>query len=425
VFFAIIYPIMPVIVRVPPSPTGNLHVGTARTALFNYIFAKQQGGKVYLRLEDTDRARSKPEFERNILDSFNWLGLSFENKEPIRQSERGAVYQQALEKLLASGAAYLSKENHPETGEPSEVIRFKNPNQEVSFDDLIRGKITFDTTELGDFVIAKSLTEPLYHLAVVVDDLEIGVTHIIRGEDHISNTPRQILLIRALDATPPLYAHIPLILAPDRSKLSKRHGAVALTSYRDEGYLPEAMINFLATLGWSPQSVGLEQEVLSLDELIKHFDLSKVQKGGAIFDLTKLKWFNREYLKRWTPTGIDERLIKLWPALVKQLDTLSDLKNVDLSYFDRAPSLNKELLKNTAHLAKVIALLESTPESDFTSENIKNAIWDFASATGRAEVLWPMRVALTGLEKSPDPFVVAAALGKQETLNRLTNASKL
>jgi glutamyl-tRNA synthetase len=322
-------------------------------------------------------------------------------------------------------AAYLSKENHPETGEPSEVIRFKNPNQEVSFDDLIRGKITFDTTELGDFVIAKSLTEPLYHLAVVVDDLEIGVTHIIRGEDHISNTPRQILLIRALGATPPLYAHIPLILAPDRSKLSKRHGAVALTSYRDEGYLPEAMINFLATLGWSPQSAGIEQEVLSLDELIKHFDLSKVQKGGAIFDLTKLKWFNREYLKYWTPTGLDERLIKLWPALVKQIDTLSDLKNVDLSYFDRAPSLNKELLKNTAHLAKVINLLESIPESDFTSENIKNAIWDFATTTGRAEVLWPMRVALTGLEKSPDPFVVAAALGKQETLNRLTNASEL
>jgi glutamyl-tRNA synthetase len=416
---------MPVIVRVPPSPTGNLHVGTARTALFNYIFAKQQGGKVYLRLEDTDRARSKPEFEQNILDALNWLGIKCDNEAPIRQSERGAVYQQALEKLLASGAAYVSKEPHPETGVASEVIRLKNPNQTITFTDLIRGDISFDTTELGDFVIAKSLTEALYHLAVVVDDLELGVTHVIRGEDHISNTPRQILIIEALGGKRPQYAHLPLILAPDRSKLSKRHGAVALTSYRDEGYLPEAMINFLGTLGWSPQAVGLEQELLSLDELIKHFDLTKVQKGGAIFDLTKLKWFNREYLKRWTPIDLDERLIKLWPALVNQIDTLSDLNKVDLSYFDQAPTPTKELLKNTEHLAKIIALLEPLTETEFTADNVKAAVWDFATTAGRAAVLWPMRVALTGLEKSPDPFVVAAALGKQATLTRLTHAAKL
>jgi glutamyl/glutaminyl-tRNA synthetase len=178
-------------------------------------------------------------------------------------------------------------------------------------------------------------------------------------------------------------------------------------------------------LGWSPQAVGLEQELLSLDELIKHFDLTKVQKGGAIFDLTKLKWFNREYLKRWTPIDLDERLIKLWPALVNQIDTLSDLNKVDLSYFDQAPTPTKELLKNTEHLAKIIALLEPLTETEFTADNVKAAVWDFATTAGRAAVLWPMRVALTGLEKSPDPFVVAAALGKQATLTRLTHAAKL
>ena len=251
-----------VVVRFAPSPTGLFHVGSYRTALFNYLFAKQSGGKFILRIEDTDRERSKKEYEENILASLTWLGLHHD--EFYRQSERGEVYRRHLEKLLASDAAYQAEDG---------VIRFRNPKREVTFNDLIRGEVKMDPSDLGDFVIAKSLTEPLFHLAVVVDDFESGVTHIIRGEDHLANTPRHILLQAALGAPRPLYAHLPLVLAPDRSKLSKRHGAEPITVYRDRGYLPAAFVNCLALLGWHPNS---EQEIFTLAELIADFDLSDV-----------------------------------------------------------------------------------------------------------------------------------------------------
>lgn len=353
-----------------------------------------------MRIDDTDQVRSRSEFKEDILAGLNWLNLKHD--EIYHQSEpaRKKLYRAKLEKLIAQDKAYVSPE---ETGERSEVIRLRNAGGEVCWPDLIKSKITFDTTELGDFVIAKSFDEPVYHFASVVDDINLQITHVIRGEDHISNTPRQILIARALDAALPIYAHIPLILAPDRSKLSKRHGATSVFDFKKMGYLPEAIINFIATLGWSPQAQKLEQEFFTLEELIKYFDLTKVQKSGAIFNLEKLNWFNKEYLKKLPES---ERLAKI---------------KSEHEFFARKPeNIAPELLKNTAFLPEVIRLLENIPEADFSSvEKIKNAIWDFATEKGRSEVLWPMRVALTGQAKSPDPFTVAAILGKSESLERL------
>ncbi|KKR31046.1 MAG: hypothetical protein A3C62_00575 [Candidatus Zambryskibacteria bacterium RIFCSPHIGHO2_02_FULL_39_16] len=281
-----------IVVRMAPSPTGNLHIGTARTTLFNYLFAKQRGGKFILRIDDTDRERSTKAFEQNILDGLIWLGL--EHDELYRQSEREDIYKKFLKQMLDSGFVYISKEEVTEAGQRNEVIRLKNPNKKVVFEDLVRGSVEFDTTELGDFVVAKSLEEPLYHLASVVDDHEMAITHVIRGEDGISNTPRQILIQEAIRATRPIYAHLPLILASDRSKLSKRkHGeAVWIDTYKNKGYSPQAIINYLALLGWNP---GTNQEIFTLDELIKVFDISRVHKGGAIFDEKKLAWVNRKH----------------------------------------------------------------------------------------------------------------------------------
>lgn len=424
-----------VIVRFPPSPTGPLHLGGARTALFNYLFARGQGGKIFLRIEDTDRERSRPEFEKNIIDGLSWLGLKFNNEMPIRQSERTALYRSALEKLLSTGAAYVSKEAPSSTsGQASrrEVIRFKNPGQAITFPDLIRGPITFETKELGDFVIAKSLNEPLYHLAVVADDLDLGVTHVIRGEDHISNTPRQMMILEALGGVRPAYAHIPLILASDRSKLSKRHGAVGLTEYRDQGFLPEAMINYLALLGWHPES---DQEIFSLEELAKNFNLARVQKGGAVFNLEKLNWFNREYLKRmpeeifslsanqYAERPLPPRLISLLRERVNNFGEIRQLvAGGEWDYFFDQPRVEQNLLKNSAHLGAVSEILQSIDDHNFSPDTIKKAIMPYADKHGRANVLWPMRVALTGREKSPDPFTVASILGKKETLERLSHA---
>lgn len=266
-----------------PSPTGPFHIGGVRTALYNFIYAKQHGGKFILRIEDTDKERSKPEYETDIIESLKWLGLNYD--ELYKQSDRGEIYKKYLEKLIKDDLAYEAEDK---------VIRFRNPGKDVTFNDLIRGDITFNTKELEDFVIAKSVDLPLYHLAVVIDDHESGITHIIRGEDHISNTPRQILIQEAIGASRPLYAHLPLILASDRSKLSKRkHGeSVSLDYYKKQGLLPEAILNYLALLGWNP---GTDQEIFTLDELVKEFKLEKVHKGGAMFDEKKLAWVNRKH----------------------------------------------------------------------------------------------------------------------------------
>ncbi|MDO8575592.1 MAG: glutamate--tRNA ligase [bacterium] len=432
-----------VVTRFAPSPTGLLHVGNYRTALFSYLFALQNRGKFVLRIEDTDKARSKKEYEENILESLNWLG--FKHDEFFRQSERADIHKSYIEKLIKSGHAYVSKETPKEEGDRAEVIRFKNPNKKVKFNDLIRGDIEFDTTELGDFVIAKSMTEPVFHLVVVVDDFEMGITHVIRGEDHISNTPRHILIQEAIGAPTPLYAHLPLILAPDRSKLSKRKGALAITEYREKGYLPETMINFMALLGWNP---GTDQELFTMDELVKTFDLSKVQKSGAIFNEEKLGWVNKKYIEKMTaeefreeaksflPENLREKSEKLLPLIKEKINKFSDIPelfNTELSFTKGVPDYAKESLKwrqekdlvNTKEylnlvLEKILAL------EDFSKESVKSALWPIAEEKGKGAVLWPMRYALSGRDQSPDPFILAEILGKDESIKRLKNAlSKL
>ena len=370
-----------VVVRFPPSPTGNLHIGTARTLLFNFLFAKKHGGKIIMRFEDTDKERSKKEYEENILEGLKWLGIGYDEG-PLKQSERSAVYQKHLQKMLDDGTAYISSE--PE-GESKDVIRFKNPNKKVKFLD----------------VIAKSLEEPLYHLAVVVDDHEMGITHVIRGEDHISNTPRQILIQEAISAARPVYAHIPLILGLDRSKLSKRHGATAVNEYRNKGYLPEAVVNYLALLGWNP---GTDQEIFTTEELIQAFDLDKIQKGGAIFDLKKLDWVNKEHIKR-LPLEKQKELL------------LESIKNEP--YMVGEPELDSEQIawkKSTK--AEALTHLEEAKRIIATGKNLM----EYAERVGKGNVLWPVRYALTGALASPDPLTILEILGKEKSLKRLEKA---
>jgi len=335
-------------VRIAPSPTGPLHIGTARTALFNYLFAKKHNGIFVLRIEDTDKERSKKEFENDIVETLRWLkilwdeGIAIDQNQkpkaksqkyigeygPYRQSERQEIYQKYIKKLLEEGKAYYcfcskeeleaQKQYQMSIGQPPRysgkcrdlpqqtvkkylkegkpyIIRFKVPGKIVTFNDLIKGKIEFDTSLLGDIAIAKSETLPLYNLAAVIDDYEMKITHVLRGEDHISNTPKQLLLQETLGLPHPEYGHFSLILGPDKSKLSKRHGTVAVSEYRKKGYLPEALINFMAFLGWNP---GTEREIYTINHLIKEFSLDRCQKSSAMFNIKKLDWLNSFYIRQ-------------------------------------------------------------------------------------------------------------------------------
>ncbi len=445
-----------IITRFPPSPTGYLHIGRARTALFNYLFTQNKKGEMVFRIEDTDKERSKKEFEDIIIETLSWLGIHYDSG-PFRQSERTDTYKTYLHKMIESGHAYISKETE---GANPEVVRFKNPNKKIQFTDLIRGEIIFDTTDLGDFIIARSINDPLYHLAVVVDDFEMGITHILRGEDGISNTPRQILIQEAIGAPRPVYAHIPLILAPDKSKLSGRHGAVSTTEYRDKGYLPEAIVNYLALLGWNP---GTDQEIFTMQELIEQFDITKVQKSGAMFNLIKLNWVNKEHLKKMSEgdfrAGVESRLpeemktrekfseifSKLIPIIKERISFFGEVDDMvqtgELDYYFSAPvfstdeskasisppeKMRKDKIVTNESTAKILEQIVSTissmPDLDFSQEKIKEALWPFAEEQGRGIVLWPMRYSLSGKEKSPDPFTLASILGKIETISRLKNA---
>jgi len=446
-----------IVTRFPPSPTGYLHIGRARTALFNYLYAKKNKGKMVFRIEDTDKERSKKEYDENIIECLAWLKIGYDEG-PFRQSERGHIYKTYIQKLIDNGSAFISKEednlegegstNNPGKEKRKEVIRFKNPNKKIKFTDIIRGEIEFDTTDLGDFVIAKSLDEPLYHLTVVVDDHEMGITHVIRGEDGISNTPRQILLQEGIGAQRPLYAHLPLILAADKSKLSGRHGAIAVTEYRNQGYLPEAILNFLALLGWNP---GTDQEIFNMDELVSAFDLEKVHKSGAIFNLEKLNWFNRHYIQKLSDTDFADyaaSFLPEWmsthsPLFLRALPLLREkiAKFADLTaLFDGAGEMSfmkgtgdypstlllwkkdPDPIKAREHLTRARNLLNDLNENSFTPEEVKNTLWSYAETHGKGDVLWPLRVALTGKEKSPDPFASAAILGKKESLERVDKA---
>jgi glutamyl-tRNA synthetase len=435
-----------VITRFPPSPTGYLHIGRARTALFNYLFSRHNDGKMILRIEDTDKERSKKEYEESILECLEWLHIKYDEG-PFRQSERNEVYKKYIKQLIDSGSAYISKEVPKEEGGRAEVIRFKNPNKKITFTDIIRGEVAMDTTDLGDFVIARTMEEPIYHLTAVVDDHEMGITHVIRGEDHISNTPRQILIQEALGAARPLYAHIPLILAPDKSKLSGRHGAVSVTEYKDKGYLPEALVNYLALLGWNP---GTEQELFSLDELIKVFDLSKVQKGGAIFNIEKLNWFNKNYIEKldsatfakhaepFLPKDLSKDFLdKLLPLLKEKISFFGEIPELfkgELSFIYPLPAYEKSKLNwkqekessvTKSHIKTLMGILNELQDKNFTKEIIKEKIWPYAEEKGRGNVLWPMRFALSGKDRSPDPFILAEILGKKETLQRLNAAYEI
>ncbi len=448
-----------IITRFAPSPTGYLHVGSVRTALFSYLFAKKNDGKFLLRIEDTDKERSKEEYTKEIIKGLMWLGLNWDNNPPMRQSDRATIYRAYLEKLISEGKAFISKEepqeNDTKEGEKTirraEVIRLKNPGKEVIFKDLIRGEVKFNTTELGDIVIAKSLDEPIFHLANVIDDYEQGVTHVIRGEDHISNTPRQILIYEALGFTHPQYAHIPLVLAPDRSKLSKRHGVVSLSEFITAGYLPEAVLNYLALLGWHPDN---DKEIFSLKELIGEFDLSRVQKGGAIWNADKLDWVNKEHLlkmnKELRIINYEKELEKskiqnyqkdilnrIEPILTERINKFGDIKDLadrgELSFFFTKPNWGKEgfLWKGEGSFADVVGrfkelinLISDIKNDNFSKTAIKDAVWTYAEKEGRGLVLWPLRYALSGLPKSPDPFTIAEAIGKEETIVRLSLAEK-
>lgn len=427
-------------VRIAPSPTGNLHIGTARSALFNYLFARKLGGTFIVRIEDTDTVRSTPEFEKNITEGLTWLGLEWD--EFYRQSERTDIYKSYLEKLIRDGFAYESQEEIKEEGQRSSVIRFKNPNKVITFTDMIRGDITFDTTELGDFVIAKTLEEPLYHLAVVVDDHEMNISHVIRGEDHISNTPRQILIGQAIGAIQPLYAHIPLILSKERKKLSKRDGATSLMDYKEKGYIKDALINFLTLLGWHPEG---DEEIYSIEQLIEQFDIARVQKGGAIFDTEKLDWFNKEYIKQ-IPDKEFTAIVNQYSTinishptflnLIKERITVfSDIAEIvtpsgefgHLLYDITITNVSKAIWKDSNPeqtkelLTQLISLLEKISEDNFTAEQTKSAVWDYATEKGRGAVLWPTRFLLSGQDKSPDPFTIMEILGKEKSLVRLKN----
>ncbi len=442
-----------VVTRFAPSPTGLLHGGTYRTAVFSYLFARQNGGKFILRIEDTDRERSKKEYEANILESLLWLGLEYD--EFYRQSEHVASHTAALSKLILDGNAYISKEPAKDgSGVIRELVRFRNPNKRVKFDDMIRGEIETDTTDLGDFVIAKNINEPLFHLAVVADDATAGVTHIVRGDDHIANTPRHILLYEALGHPVPKYAHLPLVVDEKRAKLSKRRGAKSLLYYRDQGYLPQAILNFLALVGWNP---GTEQEIFTKDELIKDFDLSRVQKSAGFFNIEKLNWVNKEHIKRlstveqctyvenFTPSYIKSlsgysrgMLLRVTPIIIEHITHFGEVRELaeggGMQYFFEDPTYSTESLfwkddKNAEHtlakLGKVTELLQNIPEGEFTAGAVKSVLWDYATEVGRGNVLWPMRYALSGREKSSDPFTLAGVLGKETTFRRIEQARKL
>ena len=444
----------PIKVRIAPSPTGFLHIGTGQSALYNWLFAKKMGGKFYLRIEDTDKERSTKEYEQSILDALKWLDLDWEG-EVIRQSERTDNYRKALEQLLREGKAFYchhsqeeleaerqrqeyekvpprhecNHKNLPLGTEGGGIIRLNvgDSPQIISFDDQIRGPIEFKASLMGDLSIARSVSDPLYNFAAVVDDAEMEITHVIRGEDHISNTPKQILIYEALGKKPPLFAHLPLILAPDRTKLSKRHGAMAVTDYKKD-YLPDSLINFLGGLGYT-----FSKDILSRDEMVAEFDLTKIHKSGAVFDTKKLNWINTQYMKRLTPdefrnvSGITEVSDAAVPLITERLEKLSDAEG--FAYLWQEPEYPKEMLlwKTSSSeevkdsLSKTSAVIEKL---DLVSdESLRNELEALSVSIGnKGLVFWPLRVALSGKDKSPDPVQLAVVLGKEEALRRVQKA---
>jgi glutamyl-tRNA synthetase len=478
----------PMRVRMAPSPTGPLHIGTARTSLYNYLAARHASGTYVLRIEDTDVTRSTVEFERDIIDNLHWLGITWDEGPqvaggddvgaygPYRQSQRFDRYRKEANRLLESGHAYrcwctpeeleavrraqeAAKEPPRYNGrclrltdaeraafeaeERPSVIRFKVEPDRIRFVDLIRGEVEFDNALLGDFVIVRNDGVPLYHFTVVVDDEAMEITHVIRGEDHLSNTPKHIALIRALGYREPRFGHMPLILNPDRTKMSKRLLETGIGAYREDGYLPEALVNFMAFLGWSP---GTEEEIFTLDELVHRFDLSKVHKGGAIFDTDRLDHLNGVYirslsdeqlalrLRPWIPEAVaDADLVRMVPLVRERLVKLADAPA--LLGFTWEPDdvvagwYGPELLhpkkggpvEARAALERASTVLGELEDADFSADVVEQRCREAAEEAGMkaGDFFTPMRVAVTGRTVSPPLFDSLELLGRDRSLARI------
>jgi nondiscriminating glutamyl-tRNA synthetase len=485
-------------VRIAPSPTGPLHIGTARTALFNYLHARHTGGTFVLRLEDTDRARSTVEFEQDILDGLHWLGLTWDEgpevagepargpHAPYRQMERLPSYAAAAQRLLADDLAYpcfcspeeleadrkaqeAAKQAPRYVGRcaaltPAErarreaegrrgALRFRVGLGVVAFDDLVRGTVEIDVANLGgDFVIVRADGNPLYHFTVVVDDAAMDITDVIRGEDHLSNTPKHILLFRALGHEVPRFAHLPLILNPDRTKMSKRKSQTAISDYIGQGFIREALVNYLALLGWS---TGTEEEVLSLDEIVERFDIRAVHKGGAVFDRERLEWLNGQWIRRlsaddlidrlrpflereleaggieWLPS--DEEIRSLLPIVQERLPTLGAVS--DLVGFLWVADVNVDagmlvpkrwdVATTQAGLAAAEEVIAAVGEVAFEADELEPPLRALAEARGwkAGDLFMAIRVAVTGRTATPPLFDTLVALGRDRVLDRLAKAT--
>jgi glutamyl-tRNA synthetase len=460
-------------VRIAPSPTGTIHVGLVRTALYNWLLAKQQNGKFVLRIEDTDPTRSTEASANAIIEGFKWLGITFDEG-PFYQSQRFPIYREYAQKLVAEGKAYycyctaenLERERQEawalkriwkydrrclalpdaekakrESEKLARTVRFKVPEGKVSFADAIHGTIERDSTEIEDFILLRADGSPTYNFAVVVDDALMHLTHIIRGVEHITSTSKQILLYRALGFPVPEFAHLPVILGKDRKKLSKRLGAASVDDFRKEGYLPDALINFLALLGWSP---GGDREILTKDEMIKEFSLDRVNKADAIFDDDKLAWMNSEYLRGadddrlaesvrpflaeigLPPAGIDgsrlRKVVALTKVRVRTLREMAAMMKPLLSddYEIDPEAAAKHLSPDTrAYLKQLADSFAAVP--DFAVPLLEDALRKLAESLGvkAATLIHPCRVALTGKTVGPPLFDVIVVLGRERVLKRL------
>lgn len=423
-------------VRIAPSPTGRLHIGNLRAALFNWLFARRYGGVFVIRVEDTDRERSKQEYVDSILGALTWVGMT-SDETIVYQSQRTELYQEHIQRLLDSGDAYWSDPLTEENG--TSVIRFRVPRSEgsVTFDDMIRGPITVPIDQVEDFVIARADGSPLYNFVVVVDDIAMSMTHIIRGEDHISNTPKQILLYRAFGAALPKFAHLPLILGSSGAPLSKRDAATAVLDYKDEGFLPDALCNYLVRLGWSHQ----DQEIFSREEMVKLFDISAVQKAGAIFDLVKLRWMNGIYIRNMSSDALIDYLHS-----VLDVDLRSVCSSWSYEQLCQAVELYKDRVATVRELAAMVIDLHMGPRvlepqafdpvllelldifvlgiagiDELNSQSVEQLVRRICKekGLGLAVLAKPLRYALTGSLQSPSLFTLVGLLGRETVLKRV------
>jgi len=425
---------MTIRVRFAPSPTGYLHVGGARTALFNWLYARHAGGQFLLRIEDTDKVRSTDEHTKVILDGLSWLGLDWD-EEPVFQGGRVKRHQEIADKLLAAGKAYM------EEG----AIRFRLPPGEIAWDDAVHGRISFQGEDIRDFIILRSDRTPIYNFAVVVDDVDMRITHVLRGDDHISNTPKQIALYYALGAALPVFGHVPMIHGPDGKKLSKRHGATAVGDYQHMGILPAAMRNFLALLGWSP---GGDREIMTLDDMIALFAFEGIQKKPAIFDMTKLEWMNGQYLsassaeqlyplvapqlEQLNLDGTKDAVLRAIAAVKTRSRTTLDVAKqvavrLDAKHVVLDEKAKKEIAKDPArYKAALAASVAALKAADWTAEALERTLRTLAEQQGVAagNVFQPIRIALTGGTVSEPVNELLFVVGRDAALRRIEAAAR-